>query len=109
MIRLLCNNPLCCEFFKQKSQKPTTKNMFDDVAFNVDELIVEACTNKNKGGNKIGSQSGVQKPHTVGEYEDLSNQMFPAQIYCFSGCQDTQTSADVYDVTTFGLPQVSGA
>lgn len=27
----------------------------------------------------------------------------------FSGCEDTQTSADVHDVAKFGLPNATGA
>ena len=38
------------------------------------------------------------------EYNRQAAQTIPATIRMFSGCKDNQTSADVSDVTSFGLP-----
>lgn len=32
-----------------------------------------------------------------------------ADVRMFSGCEDSQTSADVHDVAKFGLPDATGA
>eukprot|EP01061_Rhynchopus_euleeides_P034559 TRINITY_DN5839_c0_g2_i2.p2 TRINITY_DN5839_c0_g2~~TRINITY_DN5839_c0_g2_i2.p2 ORF type:complete len:349 (+),score=151.81 TRINITY_DN5839_c0_g2_i2:54-1100(+) len=43
-----------------------------------------------------------------GEYEDRAIEAIPADVYMFSGCMDNQTSADVGNVQSFGLPPDSG-
>eukprot|EP01060_Flectonema_neradi_P011461 TRINITY_DN18535_c0_g1_i1.p1 TRINITY_DN18535_c0_g1~~TRINITY_DN18535_c0_g1_i1.p1 ORF type:complete len:486 (+),score=89.09 TRINITY_DN18535_c0_g1_i1:163-1620(+) len=42
-------------------------------------------------------------------YEKVGNNTVAADVIMFSGCQDKQTSADVADVSKFGLPPRSGS
>eukprot|EP00758_Cryptobia_borreli_P012576 Tbor_TRINITY_DN5760_c1_g2::TRINITY_DN5760_c1_g2_i5::g.20004::m.20004 len=41
------------------------------------------------------------------EYKSRAESIIPGRVRMFSGCMDKQTSADVFDVTSFGLPPVS--
>jgi len=41
-------------------------------------------------------------------YEERATNMIPATVTMLSGCKDCQTSADVYDVKSFGLPDPAG-
>jgi hypothetical protein len=42
------------------------------------------------------------------DYANQSAQVIRADVRMFSGCRDSQTSADVHDVAHFGLPANSG-
>eukprot|EP01060_Flectonema_neradi_P039568 TRINITY_DN875_c0_g2_i1.p1 TRINITY_DN875_c0_g2~~TRINITY_DN875_c0_g2_i1.p1 ORF type:complete len:356 (+),score=74.18 TRINITY_DN875_c0_g2_i1:51-1118(+) len=42
------------------------------------------------------------------EYGEKTTEAVPGDIFMFSGCQDSQTSADVSNVSSFGLPPDSG-
>ena len=42
------------------------------------------------------------------EYGEKTTEAIPGDIFMFSGCQDSQTSADVSNVASFGLPPDSG-
>eukprot|EP01064_Diplonema_japonicum_P001204 TRINITY_DN10773_c0_g1_i1.p1 TRINITY_DN10773_c0_g1~~TRINITY_DN10773_c0_g1_i1.p1 ORF type:complete len:362 (+),score=72.75 TRINITY_DN10773_c0_g1_i1:67-1152(+) len=42
------------------------------------------------------------------EYEDRAAEAVPGDVFMISGCQDAQTSADVSNVASFGLPEDSG-
>ncbi|KAJ9471565.1 Metacaspase-1 [Diplonema papillatum] len=42
------------------------------------------------------------------DYEDATRAACPADVFMFSGCMDKQTSADVSNVQSFGLPSGSG-
>jgi len=42
-------------------------------------------------------------------YAARAAQAVAADVRMFSGCKDEQTSADVYDVSSFGLPATCGA
>ena len=43
------------------------------------------------------------------DYQDTAKAACPADVYMFSGCKDKQTSADVGDVMSFGVPGPGGA
>eukprot|EP01061_Rhynchopus_euleeides_P021412 TRINITY_DN34943_c0_g2_i1.p2 TRINITY_DN34943_c0_g2~~TRINITY_DN34943_c0_g2_i1.p2 ORF type:complete len:380 (+),score=182.03 TRINITY_DN34943_c0_g2_i1:61-1140(+) len=43
------------------------------------------------------------------DYESTAAEACPADVYMFSGCKDKQTSADVGDVMSFGVPGPGGA
>jgi len=47
-------------------------------------------------------------PNNPEEFNTKAAQAIPAEVHMFSGCRDEQTSADVYDVSSFGLPKDSG-
>eukprot|EP00929_Paragymnodinium_shiwhaense_P008558 TRINITY_DN11251_c0_g1_i2.p1 TRINITY_DN11251_c0_g1~~TRINITY_DN11251_c0_g1_i2.p1 ORF type:complete len:461 (-),score=132.51 TRINITY_DN11251_c0_g1_i2:69-1451(-) len=42
------------------------------------------------------------------EYERSAASVIPATVIMFSGCKDSQTSADVYNTASFGLPDEAG-
>ncbi|KAJ9469328.1 Metacaspase-1 [Diplonema papillatum] len=42
------------------------------------------------------------------DYETKARDAIPAEVLMFSGCKDSQTSADVSNVQSFGLPEDSG-
>uniref|UniRef100_A0A7S0EWY7 Peptidase C14 caspase domain-containing protein n=1 Tax=Hanusia phi TaxID=3032 RepID=A0A7S0EWY7_9CRYP len=42
------------------------------------------------------------------EFKQKAAQALPSEVHMFSGCRDEQTSADVYDTSSFGLPADSG-
>lgn len=44
----------------------------------------------------------------MGEYADRAAKAIPATVVMFSGCQDSQTSADVFNTSSFGLPEDAG-
>ena len=46
--------------------------------------------------------------HSEEEYEEQCRGICPAEVFMFSGCMDEQTSADVSNVQSFGLPPGSG-
>lgn len=87
--------------------------MFDNIGFDTNELVQEAIVNDKKGGmlkkKAVHNKKQGAKQHTLAEYEELANKLYPAQVFSFSAAQDSQTAADVYDVSTFGLPPVVGA
>lgn len=43
-----------------------------------------------------------------GDFEGQANQLIPADVRMISGCHDTQTSADVSNVSSFNLPDPQG-
>jgi len=43
------------------------------------------------------------------EYDSKAQEALKGEIMMFSGCADSQTSADVHDVASFGLPDAEGA
>mmetsp|Transcript_18680 Transcript_18680/g.60391 ORF Transcript_18680/g.60391 Transcript_18680/m.60391 type:complete len:351 (-) Transcript_18680:118-1170(-) len=43
------------------------------------------------------------------EYDAKAAEAIQGEIIMFSGCKDSQTSADVHDVSSFGLPDADGA
>ncbi|KAJ9435306.1 Metacaspase-1 [Diplonema papillatum] len=45
----------------------------------------------------------------TGDIANTAEQACPADVYMFSGCKDAQTSADVSDVMSFGVPGPGGA
>jgi len=47
-------------------------------------------------------------PNKPAEYAARAAQAVAADVRMFSGCKDEQTSADVYDVSSFGLPADTG-
>jgi len=44
----------------------------------------------------------------MGDFEGKAKELIPAQVRMISGCQDSQTSADVSNVATFQLPDPNG-
>jgi len=42
------------------------------------------------------------------DFATRAAEVIPATVIMFSGCQDSQTSADVYNTSSFGLPSDSG-
>jgi len=57
-----------------------------------------------------GGKDGFKPPSTgdAQEFASKAAQIIAAEVRMFSGCKDEQTSADVYDVSSFGLPKDSG-
>ena len=51
---------------------------------------------------------GAAPPKDAAAFAKKAAEAIPADIHMFSGCKDEQCSADVYDVSTFGLPKDSG-
>lgn len=45
---------------------------------------------------------------TMGDFEGKARELIPAQVRMISGCQDSQTSADVSNVNQFELPDPAG-
>ena len=56
------------------------------------------------GGGGGGGGSGAKD-----DYADTAAAACPADVFMFSGCRDTQTSADVGNVMSFGVPGPGGA
>ena len=44
----------------------------------------------------------------MGDFEGKAQQLIPADVRMISGCQDSQTSADVSNVSSFQLPDPAG-
>lgn len=59
---------------------------------------------------RVAESGGSESLRTKDRDEFAQNaaQSVPAHVTMFSGCQDSQTSADVYDVASFGLPPDCG-
>eukprot|EP00756_Hemistasia_phaeocysticola_P018598 Hpha_TRINITY_DN15606_c1_g5::TRINITY_DN15606_c1_g5_i2::g.100743::m.100743 len=55
-----------------------------------------------------GQQSAGTAQASEGQYAEHAQQAVPAEVYMISGCQDKQTSADVSNVASFGLPSDCG-
>lgn len=51
---------------------------------------------------------GDAGPRDMDQYTRDAEAVIPANVIMFSGCQDSQTSADVYNTNSFGLPQDAG-
>ena len=64
-------------------------------------LVKKAKTLRNRAHTAFSREPPTE------EYKASSVETIPARVRMFSGCKDTQTSADVQDVTSFGLPAVS--
>eukprot|EP01063_Lacrimia_lanifica_P004662 TRINITY_DN1265_c0_g3_i1.p2 TRINITY_DN1265_c0_g3~~TRINITY_DN1265_c0_g3_i1.p2 ORF type:complete len:353 (+),score=140.72 TRINITY_DN1265_c0_g3_i1:62-1120(+) len=58
-------------------------------------------------GDDGGGHSGGGGGYDADEYETRAASAI-ADVYMFSGCQDSQTSADVSNVASFGLPSDAG-
>jgi hypothetical protein len=56
----------------------------------------------------FGRQRMTRGPGDPEEYAEQSALAIRANVRMFSGCRDSQTSADVHDVAQFGLPANSG-
>ena len=54
--------------------------------------------------NAKKGQSTFTRDAPSAQYNAEAQKTIPAVIRMFSGCKDNQTSADVYDVSSFGLP-----
>jgi len=54
------------------------------------------------------ADEGVDGPVNATNFDDRSAQAIPAVVRMFSGCKDAQTSADVFDTSTFALPEDAG-
>ena len=64
---------------------------------------------KKAGSIKKKAHTAFTREPPTQEYKERAISTIPARVRMFSGCKDTQTSADVQDVTSFGLPPVSEA
>lgn len=51
------------------------------------------------------AQRGIRGDNT---YAQKAEQVIPGNVIMFSGCKDSQTSADVYNTSSFGLPSDAG-
>lgn len=59
--------------------------------------------------DKYNELRGPPKEETSPQYAARAVEVIKPDIRAFSGCRDNQTSADVQNVASFGLPAVSGA
>eukprot|EP00754_Rhynchopus_humris_P050984 Rhum_TRINITY_DN9265_c0_g1::Rhum_TRINITY_DN9265_c0_g1_i1::g.32597::m.32597 len=59
-------------------------------------------------GNPFDGNQAALGGMSEGEYEDRACETIPGDVFMFSGCMDSQTSADVSNVASFGLPPASG-
>ena len=67
-------------------------------------------------GNRRPSRPQASRPQSVKgfadaptEFDQLAERAFPAEVHMISGCHDSQTSADVYNVNSqFTLPNPQG-
>ena len=72
------------------------------------------CTNEALARNNVGktpeiiSKADVQALPAAHK-EELKKKMLTQNVIMISGCQDTQTSADVSNTGEFGIPKVEGA
>eukprot|EP00927_Polykrikos_kofoidii_P021686 TRINITY_DN20452_c0_g1_i1.p1 TRINITY_DN20452_c0_g1~~TRINITY_DN20452_c0_g1_i1.p1 ORF type:complete len:518 (+),score=87.26 TRINITY_DN20452_c0_g1_i1:68-1621(+) len=53
----------------------------------------------------FGPGKGPKDPET---FAQRANDVMPANVIMFSGCKDSQTSADVFNTASFGLPEDAG-
>ncbi|CAN0229943.1 unnamed protein product [Pylaiella littoralis] len=60
-------------------------------------------------GSSSGASSSSKAPEDAEAYAKKVAETIKADVRMFSGCMDSQTSADVHDVSKFGLPNADGA
>eukprot|EP00672_Neobodo_designis_P013882 CAMPEP_0174856780 /NCGR_PEP_ID=MMETSP1114-20130205/36215_1 /TAXON_ID=312471 /ORGANISM="Neobodo designis, Strain CCAP 1951/1" /LENGTH=370 /DNA_ID=CAMNT_0016091585 /DNA_START=54 /DNA_END=1166 /DNA_ORIENTATION=- len=75
----------------------------DKVSGKVDELTGKKKT--RAGGCRDGTGHAISEA----EFAEQTAKVIKGDVRMFSGCKDSQTSADVSNVASFGLPQVHGA
>ena len=75
----------------------------DKVTGKVDELTGKK---KSRAG---GCRDGKGHSISESEFAEQTAAVIKGDVRMFSGCKDSQTSADVSNVASFGLPQVHGA
>lgn len=86
-----------------------------DGLYGAGDSIVSKAPNRNdaKKTNATASHNTLLKQQEERgenhEYLTRAQDVIKGTVIMFSGCQDSQTSADVSDVTSFGLPTVSAA
>eukprot|EP00903_Cladosiphon_okamuranus_P007076 g6876.t1 len=61
------------------------------------------------GKTPAGASSETRAPEDAEAYAKKVAETIKADVRMFSGCMDSQTSADVHDVSKFGLPDADGA
>ena len=59
-------------------------------------------------GNPQAAEEAALQGGSQADYQEKSRAACPADVFMFSGCMDKQTSADVSNVQSFGLPSGSG-
>mmetsp|Transcript_31115 Transcript_31115/g.87214 ORF Transcript_31115/g.87214 Transcript_31115/m.87214 type:complete len:386 (-) Transcript_31115:44-1201(-) len=67
--------------------------------------VAESDEFKNFTKPQAAASAGSQDRAT---YAQQSQQAVPADVRMFSGCKDEQTSADVSNIDSFGLPETNG-
>lgn len=63
----------------------------------------KAASSQKKQKAKVPMAAKKPKVHDPG-YQENAKTAVPADVRMFSGCKDDQTSADVHDTSSFGLP-----
>lgn len=75
------------------------------------DSLKKAC--KTKGQEMVREalegKDGSRAPDDAEAYAEKVAEAISADVRMFSGCMDSQTSADVHDVSKFGLPNADGA
>eukprot|EP00752_Nemacystus_decipiens_P011242 g9991.t1 len=73
------------------------------------QQISEAMSGDKGDKGSAGASSGTRAPDDAEAYAQKVAEAIKADVRMFSGCMDSQTSADVQDVSKFGLPDADGA
>lgn len=73
------------------------------------KMAKEAVTDAMSGGKGESAGADSRAPEDSEAYAAKVAETIKADVRMFSGCMDSQTSADVQDVSKFGLPNADGA
>lgn len=71
------------------------------------KLLSEAMNNMAKAKTRAGPAFGTGGTTPSSDFDKQAGEVLKGEVYMFSGCKDSQTSADVGNVASFGLPTVS--
>ena len=89
----------------EKAREQIAESLGDEAAAVMSSMT--ASMGGGGGGSSGGSSGGGQKM-TTEEYENTKPDELKKDIRMISGCHDTQTSADVSNVSSFQLPDPAG-
>lgn len=78
----------------------------DDSAAQVHQRAFDRHARYIAGYGKVSQGRG--NPGDAESFSSRAAQVIPASVIMFSGCKDSQTSADVYNTSSFGLPSDAG-
>lgn len=73
-----------------------------------DQLAQQAGREFDRHSRSLAGFGPGARPADRSAYAQKAREVMPGTVIMFSGCQDDQTSADVYNTSSFGLPSDAG-